>query len=555
MHHGHDHLGPTMGATDSRTMAVMVTDVVESTRLRSAVGDEEATRLIMVLSSIVANAVTAHDGVVRRGTGDGDRSTFSSVRAALRTAGAIQGLLARRPLAASDGAVVQLRVGICVGEVDLDESGAIGGAPVRGADRVADRAPVGGIALCPIAATMMEDAGDLEVVDATDHAIQLRPNLESPSATLPGRGDELTVVREALDALAQRQGGMLIVSGEVGSGRSRMLDEAAASAENLGLRTLRHGCLDGGERPWATLVGLLHDAIGKVDADTIKEAAGDDGLVLTAILPELARVLGVPPAPGRRLPDEPLIERSLTRFLFRAASRRPLLLIIDDLDQADEGSRNVMARLAAHLRDLGVLVLASAREPATREPNGSWARLSRLVRAGQATNVHLAPLDGKRVREVLHHLAPAPANRRRVREVLDRTGGNVALIAALVDAARSAGVDVVDVEAPESALTPLRATLAQLGDAGVEALQVLALRGQPTSLGLLVILADHADDDVLAGIERAEQLALVVVDEVDEDFVVRFRHGLVSELLLDQLGGATRARLSRLASVVDRDAA
>ncbi|MDX1510165.1 MAG: hypothetical protein R3249_02360, partial [Nitriliruptorales bacterium] len=55
-------------ASGARTMAVMVTDVVGSTRLRDAVGDAEATELIVVASAIVANVVTVRGGLVRRRT-------------------------------------------------------------------------------------------------------------------------------------------------------------------------------------------------------------------------------------------------------------------------------------------------------------------------------------------------------------------------------------------------------------------------------------------------------------------------------------------------------
>jgi class 3 adenylate cyclase len=532
---------PVTASTASRTMAVMVTDVVESTRLRTAVGDEEATRLIIVLSNLVANAVTAHGGTVRRGTGDGNRSTFTSVRAALRAAGAVQGLLARRPVATTRGAPVTLRVGICVGEVDDEPSGDISGDPVRAAARVAACAPSGGVILCPVAASMADDTAGLEVVAKTSVGVLLEPRAASPAEILPGRGGALAEVTAALDALAQREGGVLLVAGEIGSGRSQLLSAASGAAAERGVRTLRHRCIAGAERTHGTLVGLLDDALVQVDEDTLRAAVGNDAAILCSVLPELASVVGDLGDDGRLQPDEHVVERALARFLFRAASSRPLLLLIDDFDLADTGSRDIICRLAPRLRELGVLVIASMHDTGAVGSWPAWRALSGLVRAGHAQTVPLPRLDREHAGELLGSMLrdePPPAH---VDVVLERTGGNVALIVALAKAAQRTDAPVHEVAAPDEALLPLRAFLEHLHPAGRQVLELLAVLGKPTTLALLVAFIDRPEDELLAAIEHAEQLGVLDVRDLVGQPFLWFRQGLVRELLLAETGGVARS--------------
>jgi len=559
VHHANDHLEVTAGSpatasATSRTMAVMVTDVAGSTRLRAAVGDDEATHLIVILSRLVDNAVTAHQGTVRRGTGDGDRSTFTSVRAALRAAAAIQGLLARRPLVARDGQAVQLRIGICVGEVDVNTAGNISGPPVRAADRMTSESPVGGIALCPIAATMSDEVATLELVEATDRAILLQPRIATVGRTLPGRGEAMAALHGALDRLAQRHGGMVVVSGEVGSGRSQLLDETARAATELGLRTLRHRCVAGAEDPNATLVALLDDALRHVDEDTIRDAVGSDGSVLAAILPELAAVLPDVEL-GQEAPGQPRIERALSRFLSRAAATRPLLLVVDDLDLADDPSRDVICRLAPKLGELGVLLVASMHDHSTASSSATWRALAGLVRAGHAEPVKLDPLLREAIRELLADALIEPPTTIQVHKVAERTGGNVALVAALAREASRLGTDVGTVAMPGSAAIPLRETVGLLGATGRQVLELLAILGKPTTLALLIALIDEPEEQILSAIEHAEQLAILDVEDLAGQMSLWFRQGLVRELILEETGGITQTRWSQRAGSPQRDIA
>ena len=105
------------------TGAILFTDMVESTALRTRLGDDRADLLRSHHDALLTSAIEANHGAVTRSTGDGVKAAFSTASDAVGAAVAIQ--RAVRDYGAGDAAIAafQVRIGLSVGEVTIDEAG------------------------------------------------------------------------------------------------------------------------------------------------------------------------------------------------------------------------------------------------------------------------------------------------------------------------------------------------------------------------------------------------------------------------------------------------
>ncbi|MDX1511834.1 MAG: hypothetical protein R3249_10840, partial [Nitriliruptorales bacterium] len=220
---------------------------------------------------------------------------------------------------------------------------------------------------------------------------------------------------------------------------------------------------------------------------------------------------------------------------------------------ADAGSRGIVGRLAAEVRSLGVLVVVSVGAQRHTQAVDSWRQLAQLIRAGHAESLRLRPLGHPQARQLLAHELGTPPSESQVAVVLERTGGNVALMAALARQAVASAEDIATVSPSEDALIPLRAQLDELEPVGRQALELLAVLGKPTTLALLVAFIDQPEGHVLAAVERAERDGLVVARELAGETFLWFAQGLLHELLLQETGGVTRTCWSRRGVEPERD--
>src|SRR5688500_105868 len=214
------------------------------------------------------------------------------------------------------------------------------------------------------------------------------------SGVFVGRTREMTQLREGLEAALAGRGGLLLVSGEPGSGKTRLTEELTTYARMRGTRVLVGKCFDGKGAPafWPWLQAIrrysqdrapneLHDAMGPGAAD------------IAQLDSEIRQRLPVLPTPPTLEPEQARFRLfdSITTFLRNAAQARPLLLILDDLQWADEPSLRLLQFLAQEMRDAHLLVVGTYRDVAL----GRGHPLSRTVaEVGGAEVCHQIHLGG-----------------------------------------------------------------------------------------------------------------------------------------------------------------
>jgi predicted ATPase len=181
-----------------------------------------------------------------------------------------------------------------------------------------------------------------------------------------GRTHELAWLGELLARATDGQPLLVLLGGEAGVGKTRLVEQLAAAAQEQGARVLRGGCVPLGEEglPFAPVTEALRGLADQLDPDELQALAGPARGELGRLLPDLAwddeAATGVGGAGAGQAGQGRLFEL-LLGVVERLATRAPLLLIVEDLHWADRSTRDLRAYLATTLRSGPVMVVLTFR--------------------------------------------------------------------------------------------------------------------------------------------------------------------------------------------------
>ncbi|RKN11405.1 ATP-binding protein [Streptomyces radicis] len=255
---------------------------------------------------------------------------------------------------------------------------------------------------------------------------------------LIGRDHAAGVLRAELDRSTSRHGGLVLVAGEAGIGKTALVTGAAEEARTRGALVLGGSCWDAenapGYWPWVQVLRALRRAVGVDEWAEIAEAAGPTlGVLLGARPGEAAR----PQAdPGPAIASNPSAAASpeaapegfevfdaVTSALVTASHRRPLVVVFEDLHWADTASLRLLRFAAQHTWFERLLLLCTYRDAEVEPPDHPLHALM-MPLVAKATTLALAGLTRDEVGALIARTvgdAPGPAL---LAEVYRRTGGN-----------------------------------------------------------------------------------------------------------------------------------
>jgi predicted ATPase/DNA-binding CsgD family transcriptional regulator len=368
---------------------------------------------------------------------------------------------------------------------------------------------------------------------------------------LVGREAELAALAADLDGATGGQGGVVLLAGEPGIGKTRLAEELAAQATARGVLVLWGRCWEGEGAPafWPW-VQVVRGYVQSVDPAVLRTEMG-------AGAADIAQVV---PAVHERLPDLPVpppveaaarfrLFDSLTSFLRAAAARRPLLLILDDLHWADAPSLALLRFVGREVEGAGLLVVGSYRHTEVDADHLLLATLADLTRGQRSRRLLLSGLDQQEVARFLGLVAGVQPSPGLAAVVHRQTDGNPFFVTEVVRLLASQGrLDVTEAGSPLAAGLPegVRAVvterLGRLSDDCRRVLEVAAVLGRDFQLAVLLPASGLDGDRLLELLEEAE--AARVVGAVPGRLGRwRFAHALVREVVYEGLSAARRIRL------------
>lgn len=349
-----------------------------------------------------------------------------------------------------------------------------------------------------------------------------------------GRGLDLEALRDELREVGQH-GGLraVVVGGEAGIGKSRLLAEFLAGADDAATVLLGR-CVDLGNdgAPYAPFASILRRLIELRGLDTVLAAAGHGAGVLSVLLPELADDSAVPARTGA----ERLYEL-VTVLLETLSADRPLVLAVEDIHWADTATLELL-RFVVRMAERGrILVVLSYRSDEVGRGHPLRSYLAELERTRRLTRWELSRLGRDQVEALIAHLLARRPDAATVDRVYSMSEGVPFFVEELI------GIDglATGEDLPETLRELLLARFEKLSEPTQQLLRLVAAGGVCVDHELLSAVFDGTADELDAAAREAVVANVLAADTTE----YTFRHALVREAIHADLLPGERSRFHR----------
>lgn len=571
------------GQTSSGTVTVLFTDLVGSTASRARLGEEGADALRRLHDRLVNAAIESKGGAVVKHLGDGVMATFVGAADALAAAVAAQQAFARHNRSTEAAEHLEVRIGLSAGDVEFDD-GDVFGTPVIEASRLCAAARGGQVLAAEVVRVLagsrgghrFTPVGTLELKGFPDPvaAVEVGWALESGAAVpLPaalvrpgswrfvGRDAEAEIVARLGKEAASGERRVVLVAGEAGVGKTRLVAEAAAGFHREGAVVMFGRCEEELGVPYQPFAEAFSEYVAAAPPADLAGQLGSLGGELSRLVPDLpARIAGL----AAPLQAEPETERyrlfeAVREFLAVVSETTPVVLVLDDLHWAARPTLALLMHLVRRTERGRLMVIGTYRDTDLGRTHPLAEVLADLRRLAGTERVALTGLDEAGVVAFVEAVTQHPVEGELLaltRAVSTETEGNPFFVGEvfrhLAESGAAAEVDgrwrvlrpLAEVGIPEGVREVVGRRLSRLSEGANEVLTTAAVIGREFELGLLAEATDGGTEAALDAVEQAEGAHLVVARS-GRPGVYAFAHALVRSTLYEELPTAARLRQHR----------
>ena len=378
-------------------------------------------------------------------------------------------------------------------------------------------------------------------------------------AAFVGRAWEMSTLRRLWSSVCAGGGSRLaIVAGEAGIGKSRLARELAVEAREGGAIVLYGAADEDLLVPHQHLVAALGHYFAVAAPEELRRRVEPRAADMEPIAPGLARRIGAEPrTDGRHESRRYRLFEAVASLLDELAAETPVLLVLDDLQWADQSTAALLRHALETRPDMRLLVLATQRPGAGARAGAGAEALQRLSQQHFVERATLSGLLDADVAGMARDLTGQELSAELVRAIRKEAGGNAFFVQELVrhlnESDRSGGVlSLTRADVPESVREVLDLRLARLGDACVRLLTVAAVIGVDFELEPLELVSDLQGEDLATALDEARAAHLVLETAQGDDERFSFTHALVRRTLLGRLTRAHRRRIhARVAEALE----
>lgn len=353
-----------------------------------------------------------------------------------------------------------------------------------------------------------------------------------------GRSHELANLTDLLDRVEKAHTATVLIAGDAGVGKTRLVSEISSIAEQRGFRVLIGGCMETGD------VGLPY--VPLVDAFRGLGRGSDEAEIVASIattVPNLGRLL---PAKDDNRPAGPRLDDELDQvelfggihsLLIRLADLSPVLLVMEDIHWADRSTRDLLGFLLRTLRSGPIALIATYRSDELHRRHPLRPFLAETFRLPDVERIDLRPFDRNELSEYIAALTGTSVDTATLDRILARSEGNAFYAEELV----AAGATSDEALLPEALVDILRDRIEELSDSTQELLKVAAVAGRRVTHDLLLDAIGLPEEEVESDLRQAIMSQVLIANP--ENSTYGFRHALLQEVVYGDLMPGERTRL------------
>jgi hypothetical protein len=371
-----------------------------------------------------------------------------------------------------------------------------------------------------------------------------------------GREQELKQLQSAFDAAMSGQGGLVMVVGEPGIGKTAICQQLATYVSLRGGHTLVGHCYEEGSLslPYLAFVEAMRTYVLARDPDGLKSDLGSGAADVARIVSEVRDRVSVELRDaGDPEDDRWRLLQSITTFLRNAASVQPLCIVLEDLHWADRGTLDLLQHVARNLQGSRLVIVGTYRDVEVDRSHPLSGAVAELRRSGTFLRVPLRGLTVDEVHRMYEQIRGQSVAWAQAEIVHRATEGNPLFVQEVLRYLVEEGIvqresgryvaQAPGVGIPDGLRDVVGKRLSRLSERANQVLAIAAVIGRDFRLDVLQQVAGLGDEEVLAALEEAQERAIIEQRDVLGTVGFRFTHAFFRQTLYEEIFTPRRIRL------------